>query len=74
MAALAPLKQGEVVAEITAIADRTLYPRTDSWYVGANIEGKPRQFLGHLRGSDYFTRLTEVAEGGFDGFVFEPRR
>ena len=60
--------------EITAIADRTLYPRTDSWYVGANIEGKPRQFLGHLRGSDYFTRLTEVAEGGFDGFVFEPRR
>jgi len=57
--------------EINAIADHTLYPRTNSWYMGANVPGKPRQFLGHLRGSQYFDRLTEVAENGFDGFVFE---
>lgn len=60
--------------EINAIADYTLFPRADSWYTGANIPGKPRQFLGHLRGSQYFDRLTEVADGGFDGFVFEPRQ
>ncbi len=60
--------------EIDAIADRTLYPLANSWYTGANIPGKPRQFLGHLNGSGYFDRLTEIAEAGFEGFVFEPRR
>jgi len=58
--------------EISEIADRTLYPRTNSWYMGANIPGKPRQFLGHLRGSQYFDRLLEVAEAGYEGLVFEP--
>jgi cation diffusion facilitator CzcD-associated flavoprotein CzcO len=59
-------------AEIKGIADRTLYPQTNSWYMGANIPGKPRQFLGHLRGSHYFDRLSEVAEAGYEGFAFEP--
>jgi len=58
--------------EINDLADRTLYPLTNSWYMGANVPGKPRQFLGHLRGSQYFDRLIEVAEGGYEGFVFEP--
>jgi len=57
--------------EIQQIANGTLYPRTDSWYLGANIPGKPRQFLGHLRGSQYFDQLVEVAEQGFEGFVFK---
>jgi cyclohexanone monooxygenase len=60
--------------EINEIADRTLYPLANSWYMGANIPGKPRQFLGHLRGSQYFDRLSEVAEAGYKGFVFEPAR
>lgn len=58
--------------EINAIANRTLYPLADSWYMGANVPGKPRQFLGHLRGSEYFDRLLEVAGDGYQGFVFEP--
>ena len=57
--------------EITEAADQTLYPLTNSWYVGANIPGKPRQFLAHLRGSQYFDRLDEVADQGYEGFVFE---
>ncbi len=57
--------------EINAIANGTLYPLADSWYMGANIPGKPRQFLGHLRGSQYFDRLNEVAEQGYEGFKFE---
>ena len=59
--------------EINGIAERTLYPRTNSWYMGANIPGKPRQFLGHLRGSQYFDRLTEVAGAGYEGFSTEPQ-
>ena len=61
-------------AEINEIANRTLYPRTDSWYMGANVPGKPRQFLGHLMGSSYFDRLQQVADDGFEDFVFEKRR
>lgn len=60
--------------EIQGIAERTLYPRTDSWYLGANIPGKPRQFLGHLMGSQYFKRLTEVADTGYEGFTTEAVR
>lgn len=57
--------------EVNALAERTLYPLTDSWYTGANIPGKPRQFLGHLAGSMYFDRLEQVAENGFQGFSFD---
>ena len=66
-----PTEQAEAAwdHEIRELADRTLYPRTDSWYTGANIPGKPRQFLAHVRGSKYFDRVTEIAEGGFEGFV-----
>ena len=60
--------------EINAIAERTLYPRTNSWYMGANIPGKPRQFLGHLRGSQYFDRLAEIADQDYAGFRYEARR
>jgi cation diffusion facilitator CzcD-associated flavoprotein CzcO len=59
-------------AQIQAIANKTLYPKTNSWYLGANIPGKPRQFLGHLAGSQYFDQLTATAEADFAGFVFEP--
>ena len=57
--------------EINTMANQTLYPLTNSWYVGANIPGKPRQFLAHLRGSQYFDRLNEVAQKGYEGFVFK---
>ena len=58
--------------EISALADKTLFPRTDSWYTGANIPGKPRHFCVHLGGSGYFHRIAEVAEEGYEGFVFSP--
>lgn len=57
--------------EINATANQTLYPRTNSWYVGANIPGKPRQFLAHLRGSQYFDQLNDVASAGYEGFEFK---
>ena len=59
--------------EINEMANQTLYPQTNSWYVGANIPGKPRQFLAHLRGSQYFDRLNEVVENDFEGFTFEAK-
>jgi cyclohexanone monooxygenase len=59
-------------AEVSAIADATLFPRTDSWWTGANVDGKPRYFSAYLIGSVYYERLDEVAETGYQGFAFEP--
>lgn len=58
--------------EVSAIANATLFPRTDSWWTGANIEGKPRYFSAYLGGSIYYQRLADAAASGYPGFVFEP--
>ena len=58
--------------EVTGLANATLFPRTDSWWTGANIPGKPRYFCAYLGGSLYYQRLAQVAEKDYEGFVFEP--
>ena len=62
------------VSEVSAIANATLFPRTDSWWTGANIPGKPRYFSAYLGGSLYYHRIAEVAAKDYEGFVFEPAR
>ena len=53
-------------------ASQTLFHGTDSWYSGANIDGKHRQFIVHLGGQAYFQHLKDIATGGYEGFVFGP--
>jgi cation diffusion facilitator CzcD-associated flavoprotein CzcO len=55
--------------QVAEIADYTLYPKTDSWYTGANIPGKPRKFSVHLDAAQYYQTLSEVADNGYDGFA-----
>lgn len=51
------------------IANTTLYVKGDSWYTGANIEGKPRSFFIYLGGFDYYTKhCHEVAQNNYEGF------
>jgi cyclohexanone monooxygenase len=57
---------GQQVAEI---ANYTLYPKTDSWYTGANIPGKPRKFSVHLNPVKYYETLSEVADKEYEGFA-----
>lgn len=57
--------------EVDWIASKTLYPETPSWYSGANIPGKPKQFLGHLNGVRFYSQLNAAAEDGYRGFAFE---
>jgi cation diffusion facilitator CzcD-associated flavoprotein CzcO len=59
-------------AEVSALANATLFPRTDSWWTGANVPGKPRYFSVYLGGSLYYQRISEVAAKDYEGFVFEP--
>jgi cation diffusion facilitator CzcD-associated flavoprotein CzcO len=61
-------------SEVSGIANATLFPRTDSWWTGANIPGKPRYFSAYLAGSLYYHRISEVAAKDYAGFVFEPAR
>jgi cation diffusion facilitator CzcD-associated flavoprotein CzcO len=58
--------------EVAGIANATLFPRTDSWWTGANIEGKPRYFSAYLGGSIYYQRIADVAARDYEGFAFEP--
>jgi cyclohexanone monooxygenase len=52
------------------MAAKTLYRYADSWYVGANIPGKPRNFMIYIGGfSQYTRRCAEQVSNGYDGFV-----
>ena len=53
------------------VASLTLFPQANSWYLGANIPGKPRYFSAYLGGSLYYMRLADVTAKGYEGFVFE---
>ncbi|GAA3056918.1 NAD(P)/FAD-dependent oxidoreductase [Pseudonocardia yunnanensis] len=56
--------------EMEKAADMTLFKRADSWYMGANIPGKPRVFMMYVGGFDqYIRRCTEQVESGYAGFV-----
>ena len=76
LGAIEPTEDAEAAwdQEVSDLANRTLYPRTNSWYTGANIPGKPRQFLAYTMGSRYFDRLEQIAADGFPGFTFEPHQ
>jgi cyclohexanone monooxygenase len=58
--------------ETRAAAADTLFPRAESWYVGANIPGKPRVFMVYVGGfNKYVTTCDAIAESGYEGCVFD---
>jgi cyclohexanone monooxygenase len=55
--------------EVAAVAGRTLYPLANSWYMGANVPGKPRMFMAYVGGFNTYTaRCDEVVREGYRGF------
>ena len=55
---------------VREVGDQTLFPQANSWYVGANIPGKPRVILLYLGGfRAYSKKCSEVAESGYPGFA-----
>ena len=60
------------VEEVNAVAHRTLYPQANSWYMGANVPGKPRLFMPYVGGVGAYRQLCdEVARDGYRGFIRE---
>ena len=55
--------------------DGTLYMKADSWWMGANIAGKPRVFMAFVGGLTKFRkRCAEIAEAGYKGFQMTTSR
>jgi cyclohexanone monooxygenase len=55
------------------VADRTLYPLANSWYVGFNIAGKPRVFMPYVGGvTAYKKKCDDVAAKGYEGSFLLP--
>ena len=58
------------VAHVNEVAYATLYPQANSWYMGANIPGKPRIFMPYIGGvGAYRQKCNEVAARGYEGFA-----
>ncbi|MGC1513710.1 MAG: steroid monooxygenase, partial [Acidimicrobiales bacterium] len=58
------------VAHVNEVAGFTLFPRANSWYIGANIPGKPRVFMPYVGGvGPYRARCDEIAAKDYDGFA-----
>ncbi len=60
------------VAHVNEVASRTLFPTANSWYMGANIPGKPRAFLPYVGGLQNYTVICEqVVSEGYKGLHFD---
>ncbi len=57
------------VDHVNQVASFTLYPEANSWYMGANVPGKPRVFMPYLGGVGPYRQICdEVVADGYRGF------
>ena len=58
------------VAHVNEVARTTLYPQANSWYMGANIPGKPQIFMPYIGGVGVYRQIcNDVAAKGYEGFT-----
>jgi len=61
--------ENDWVKHTVELADTTLFPQADSWYMGANIPGKPKVFMVYVGGCGaYRDIIFEKAANGYEGF------
>ncbi len=60
------------VSIVNAIADFTIFPSCNSWYLGANVPGKPRQFMPFLGFPAYTDQVADITADAYRGFEFHP--
>ena len=66
-----PTAEDQWVAHVNDVANATLMPKGGSWYLGANVPGKPRVFMPYAAGVAVYRQVCEeIAADGFRGFVF----
>jgi len=67
------------VTHVNEVAYATLYPTANSWYMGANVPGKPRIFMPYIGGVGPYRQIcNDIAAKGYEGFVMtgaeQPRK
>jgi len=71
MRRIEPSRKAEIawVQHNNEVANSTLYPLANSWYMGANIPGKPRVFMPYVGGvQSYVAKCNEIVAKGYEGF------
>jgi cation diffusion facilitator CzcD-associated flavoprotein CzcO len=63
-----PDAQTAWTAHVNASAGQTVFSHCNSWYVGANVPGKPRMMMALLGFPPYVQRCEEAVRGGYTGF------
>ncbi len=58
------------VSHVNEVAGQTLLTTCNSWYVGANIPGKPRVVMPYLGFPPYVEKCNDVVAKGYEGFAF----
>lgn len=62
--------ENEWRAHTNTVGKNTLYTEAESWYLGENIPGKPREFLPYIGGFEtYHDAIEEVIEKDYEGFT-----
>jgi cyclohexanone monooxygenase len=65
-----PSAEDDWVAHHNEVTETTLLPRANSWWVGANIPGKPRNLYPYVGGVGTYRQICdEVAARDYDGFA-----
>ena len=64
-----PTAEDAWVEHVNAVADTTLYPTCNSWYLGKNIPGKPQVFMPLIGFPPYVEKCDAVAANGYEGFA-----
>ncbi|MGS0743026.1 flavin-containing monooxygenase [Glaciimonas sp. GG7] len=63
--------ENDWVAHVNEVASNTLFPGTKSWFMGANVPGKPQVFLPYAGGfANYSAICNEVVADAYRGFTF----
>lgn len=64
-----PQAEENWMRHVQEVVGRTLYMKANSWYLGANVPGKPQVFLPYLGGhGNYRKKCDDVAAAGYQGF------
>jgi len=65
------MAQEQWVGHVNDVANGTLFPKGGSWYLGANVKGKPRVFMPYAAGVGPYREICDqVVEDGYTGFRF----
>lgn len=69
-----PEAEAAWVEHVNEVAAGTLYMQANSWYLGANVPGKPRVFMPYVGGAGtYRQKCDDVAANNYEGFILRRR-